>query len=634
MPRRSCADPERRARLEADPQAWLVWYLAGTYTRPFERPHREIVAGVMQAHETHGRFVVAAERGIGKSAILWGMILYLAMTGRQIFPVCVPWADGNLKKAFSWWKRQLCFEDKLDADYPEYTAPFRHAKGVPQRVMTTTWEDTHDMTGARLAVGEGIIVFPDSLGCMGGSTINGNIRGLNHTQDDGGLLRPSIVLVDDVQDRKTAKSVVQTADTIAIIDGDVGGCGEAGRDMPMLMACNCIRPQDVSAHYLASAEWQALRIPCVEAWPKGWDDPKHKVHELWEEWHEKVQAGKGALTFYRTNKKAMTKDMKLSAPATFAGKRGCPDAFYGVFQNYYSMGHEAFMAERQQSPVDPIEAAGPYTLTAKIVESRGTKRTIRERPEWVSSVIISTDVNPSYALSTVVLGFGQDHSCAVMWYGLHKCAIAHDISAPEHARQLYGVLVAHGQELAGSGLAYDYWAIDAGGANFDAVLRFSGESNRVCGIPAHGYTGRGYDKYNEYGKTYPKNQPRREQCHLRGDYKDGRWIRWVVWQTDYWKEIMQRAWLGDVGAPGAASLPDGIHGEFARQVCASKLIAKGEFGGKMAWKWHEVPGKRDYFDAMGQGYAAAAFEGIGTGSSNYRKPSKARVLVSRPSQRR
>lgn len=68
----------------------MKWYLAETYTRPFEKPHIEIVRGAINAHETGGRFVVAAERGIGKSAILWGMILYLAMTGKQRYPVCVP----------------------------------------------------------------------------------------------------------------------------------------------------------------------------------------------------------------------------------------------------------------------------------------------------------------------------------------------------------------------------------------------------------------------------------------------------------------------------------------------------------------------------------------------------------------
>jgi hypothetical protein len=241
---------------------WLKHYLAATFTRPFETPHLQIIDGTMQAHQTGGRFAVAAERGIGKSTVLWGMVLYLSLSGQQRYPICVPWADKALKRAFRFWKMALCFNDALGADYPEYCAPFRHARGVPQRVMTTRWRDTDAMTGAQLTVGEGIIVLPARRGCIGGSTINGNVRGLNHPQDDGTVLRPTLVLLDDVQDRGTAKSPVQVADTCDVIDGDVAGVGEAGRQVPMLMSGNCILPDDVMAHYLAHREWEGLRVPC------------------------------------------------------------------------------------------------------------------------------------------------------------------------------------------------------------------------------------------------------------------------------------------------------------------------------------------------------------------------------------
>ena len=607
-----CADPARRKHLEADPVAWLRHYLAGTYSRPFEKPHREIVAGVMHAHDTHGRFVVAAERGIGKSAILWGMILFLALSGRQRYPVCVPWADKALKRAFRFWKNALCFNDRLGDDYPEFCAPFRHSRGVPQRVMTTTWRDTGGPTGAQLTVGEGIIVLPDRLGCLGGSTINGNIRGLNHPQDDGTVLRPSIVLLDDVQDRQTAKSPVQVADTVAIIDGDVAGCGDPGRDMPMLMACNCIAPEDVSEHYLSNPEWHALRVPCVEAWPDGWDDPKSACRELWDRWHERFQGGKGDMTFYRKNKKAMTAGMKLSAPAAFKGAEKCPDAFYGVMRMYFRMGHEAFMAERQQAPVDPVAASGPYVLNQDTILARVTKRPVFERPGWVTSVIASTDVNPSYALSTIVIGFGQDQTAAVLWYGIHPLAIPSDAPAGEHNRQLFAELTKHGRFLASIHGRPESWAIDGGGTNFDAVIRFAYESARLTGIPALSFTGRGAKNYRPYGKTLVPGQ-KREQCHGCFDVKDGRQIRWVAWNADYWREVWQRAWLGDGDLPGSVSLPAGQHYDFAMQVAGERLLGKGEIGGQLLWNWRTLPGKHDFGDAGAQAYAAAAFGGIGTG---------------------
>ena len=626
--RRKPVAPARRKRLEADPVKWLKWYLAETYTRPFEKPHFEIIRGAINAHETGGRFAVAAERGAGKSAILWGMILYFAMTGKQRYPVCVPWADKALKRAFRFWKNALCFNTRLAADYPEYCQPFEYAKGIAQRVPCVTWRDTSKPTGAQLTLGEGIIVLPDRLGCIGGATINGNIRGLNHPQEDGKVLRPSIALLDDVQDRGTARSAAQIADTIAIIDGDVGGCGDSGRDLPMLLACNCIERGDVADHYLNHSEWKALRIPCIETWPDGWDEPNSAARAAWDEWAEIWRGGGDDLAFYKKNKAVMTTGMVLSAPAAFKGAEKCPDAFYGVIRMFYRMGREAFMAERQQAPVDPIaEAGGPYSLTSEIIQSRtDPTRKMGERPDWVTRVVASTDINPSHALTTVVVGFGEDQSAAVLWYGLHRLSIPGDTPAPELARALFEQLAIHGKALAGLPVVPEVWAIDAGGANFDAVIRFSETSARLCGIPAHGFTGRSAKFYRPYGK-HVSGTPR-EQCHGCLDRKLGRHIRWVAWNSDYWKEVAQRAWLGEIGSPSAISLFDGLHSEFAAQVSNERLLGKGDVGGQTFWNWVRVPGRNDFGDATAQAYALAAYGGTGTGGQAPRRKKLARAVIS------
>jgi len=47
-------------------------------------------------------------------------------------------------------------------------------------------------------------------------------------------------------------------------------------------------------------------------------------------------------------------------------------------------------------------------------------------------------------------------------------------------------------------------------------------------------------------------------------------------------------------------------------------LGKAEVGGQMVWNWHES-GIHDFSDAMAQGYAAAAFYGIGTGGNATRQ---------------
>jgi hypothetical protein len=101
----------------------------------------------------------------------------------------------------------------------------------------------------------------------------------------------------------------------------------------------------------------------------------------------------------------------------------------------------------------------------------------------------------------------------------------------------------------------------------------------------------------------------REQCHMT-EWPLGRGL---AWNADYWREIAQRAWLGSVGAPGSCSLYDGHHKEFAQQICNEPLIEKLHGKTGTIWRWKTLPGKHDFGDAMAQAYAAAAYEGLGTG---------------------
>ena len=625
-----CDNTKRRKRLERDPAKWLKHYLAEAYPRPFDKPHIAIINGAITASETGGRFCVAAPRGIGKSTVLWGVVLMLALSGRQPFPVCVPWAAAALKRAFRFWKTALCFNEVIYADYPEICAPFRHSRGSSQRLAHTIWRDTQQPTGAGLAVGEGIIVFPDNRGCIGGATINGNPRGLNHPMPDGRVLRPTLAMLDDVQDRGTAKSMLQIRDTIEVIDGDVAGMGEAGTNLPMLMSGNCIQVHDVMAYYLDSSRWKSIRVPSIESWPDGWEDGTGEIFELWQTWFDLQQSGGKAAAYYRKHKKDMTRGMVLTSPGTFRKEKGVPDAFCAVMVNYFKMGHDAFQAEAQQKPVDPIAETTPYTLTPQMIQDRADrKRMALSVPDWVTRIFASSDINPSYAFSTVILGFGEDQRSAVLLYSLYKLDLdVKNITPAEYARSLYPELVSHGKSLAGAPFRIEAWAVDAGGAQFDAIAPYSDRISDAVGMPVMGFTGRDSKRYRPWGQSAVRSQVR-EQCHGCMSIKGGTRIRWVAWNTDHWGEVAQRAWTGAEGGPGTVSLYAGTHTEFAQQICTQKLTGKGEIGGAMHWNWVKLPGKNDFHDAMAQCYALAAYEGIGTGGAMPAKK-KARVVIRRP----
>jgi hypothetical protein len=215
-------------------------YISGTSIvnslfEPFDAP--AVAERVAERDGTTALEVLAQWKAKGKAASEYGTrvheyaeALILGKTPpkptntKQVCAFAV--VDKAMKRAFRFWKTALCFNTDLDADYPEFTAPFWHSRGIAQKLPASWWNpkqtenpNAGNATGAQLAVGEGLIVLPDNRGCIGGATINGNVRGLNHAAQDGKLLRPTIALLDDVQDRKVAKSPVQVQEIVDMIDG-------------------------------------------------------------------------------------------------------------------------------------------------------------------------------------------------------------------------------------------------------------------------------------------------------------------------------------------------------------------------------------------------------------------------------
>jgi hypothetical protein len=458
--------------------------------------------------------------------------------------------------------------------------------------------------------------------------VNGNPRGLNHPLSDGRILRPTLALLDDVQDRTVATSPQQVIDTIEIIDGDVAGMGEAGTNIPMLMSGNCIALGDVMAHYLESEQWESLRVSCVESWPDGWKDGAGPTAKLWEEWAELQKQGKGG-AFYRANKKQMTRGFVLSSPSTFKASKANPDAFCGAMESYYKMGAEAFASEKQQRPTK--RGVTMYNLTHQLVQSRVTDRPAGEVPDWAQVVVAATDINRSYALSSVVVAFGANQVAAVLWYGLHPMSVREDMTEIEKRRLIYEGLSTHGKELAALPCRPALWAIDGGGSPEGCVIQLAYNAPQICGLQAACTFGRGWKMFRPVTKATYKVRAGEMWQHV-SERKDRQWI---IYQADYWREVAQKGWIASPGSPGSCSLPQGRHEDFAIQVTREQLSGKEEVGGRMVWVWTTAPGPHDFGDCMQMAYMAASFRGIGSIERTDPKPkAKAYIPMMRPSSRR
>jgi hypothetical protein len=616
----------RRTEYEKSLGAWLKYYMPETFPDEWGQEHLNCIAKLEMCIRNGGSFALAMPRGSGKSAIGKGACVFAALSGLRSYIVPIGATDPLANDYLEFIKNQIGGDnERLKEDYPDCVNFFDKLEGkaikannqldfklrptgIGWRVKGLTFPIVHMPDDEKL--------YPYSgarIECRG---ITAAMKGMAKTVANGRIIRPDFVLPDDVQTEEDAESPTACDKIERKIMGTVMGLAGPRKRIACFMPCTCVTPGDVSDRFLdrkRHPEFQGQRNPMFVKWPAGVKWPEG-IDGKWQEYFDfRRNADDGengkllATAFYQKNRAAMDKGAVVSWPSRVRG--GELSAIETGMNLLFEMGESKFFAEMQNDPKDPVEESRPYTLTPGIIMSRVTKRKMWEKPDWVTRVYASSDVNPSYALSTVVVGFGEDQSAAVLWWGVHRLSIPGDTTRSAFDKLLYAEIEKHGQELSRIAVRPEGWAVDAGGGQFDPVVRFAVESRLSFAVYA--LRGAGAKQYKAWGRTL-SGKPF-EQAHNCVDRKDGRTIRWSMWNADYWKEVHQRAWLGEVGSPGSISLYAGNHSELAAQICNEKLAGKGEVGGLMMWNYVRAPGKNDFGDALAQCYALAALQGIGTG---------------------
>jgi hypothetical protein len=610
--RRQCENPKRRRRLERDSVAWLRHYMSEVFTHPLAGYHVEIIEAVEYAWESgHGAFV-AAERGGAKTTILRGMAMKLVAMGAVRFPVLVGWKLSDTRGALRAWLRMLADSAAFRADYPELTRPFEEARHA-LAFRALTWKGTGQPCGASIDNAERMLVLPDSRGAIAARSARGDAKGLNVTLPDGTVLRPDMLLIDDAQDQKRADNPTAVGETVDVLRNVFMAMAGPRRRLITVGAGTIEHADDVTCRMLETPGWRTVRCSRIRHWPGGgsggeWkpgaEDPQRRAWDDW--WRVMCDEGpRAAKRVFRLQRARLTAGMEVSWRHRYDA-RVSVCALDAAMLDYYTLGPSVFSRAHQNDPMKP--GVMIYGLTPAVICSRATERTAGAVPEWSRLRVAATDINPSYGLTWALVAFGADQTAAVIGYGVHAMTVPDGATEAEQARAIYEALVTHGRALAGLPCRPETWIVDAGGAQFDVVLRFAVESARLGCVQAVPATGRGAQHYKPFGKTVV-GKPR-EGCHTASDIR-GR--KWLAFNTHYWHEVAQRAWTGSVGAPGSCSLPAGEHREFAEQICRDELIGKADLGAGMRWEWHKQPGPNDYGDCMAMAYMGAAWNNIGTG---------------------
>ena len=627
----------RRKRYEPILHKWLKYYMPETFPDRWGSVHIRCCDKLQQCIDYGGCFAFAMPRGGGKSAIGKGASVYATITGRRKYVVPIGATDGMAGEYLDFIKSQLDgTNERIAEDYPEVIKFFKALEGRAIKGGANQLREDGKVSGIQWRA-KGI-TFPEILDLDGnpypfaGARIE--CRGITAAMKGmaknvgGRIIRPDFVLPDDVQTEDDALSVAACDKIENKLIGTVLALAGPRSRIACFMPCTVVEKGDVSDRFLDKQrhpEFQGARHPMFVQWPDAQDTLWQEYATIRREAEDDATGKRAATRFYRANRKDMDAGAEMSWPDRVRG--GELSAIETAENLLIELGEVKFFAEMQQDP-KPMAAAA-FELTAAKVISHTVDTPRLEVPAAATIIGGHCDINRS-GLHSAIAAFDQQMSPHVIDYA--KTPQRGDLwpeNANEHVRhdaifrglkQLMDTIAQSDYRRDGLKVTPGLMLVDAG-YDAEVVHRFCEQARypfRV--VPA---IGRSASKYR-CSKATLVGKPM-EQCHFQRPMN--RRAPYAMFCSDYWREIMLRAFLSEPGAPGGCTLfhvsDPRRHMPFAEQVVAEFLA--GKWKTEMGWRWEyrHAPGATwDWGDALTGCWVAAALQGIGSGGQVAAKPKR------------
>jgi hypothetical protein len=339
-----------------DLKFFLEFYFPQAFALAWSPDHLKVIETLERNVLDGGLLAVAMPRGSGKTTIFLGTALWAILYNHRRF-VCLISATKNTNDLLmDGLKSTLLNNDKLHASFPAETVPFKLLENNSHKQRHQRYgedDETAPLTNIGWGTDELVFATIPASNCpsskISARSIEGAIRGQSHYLPDGTVIRPDLVLVDDPQDRDSAKSPSQTKYRLDILNGDVLYLPGPGVKMSGMLACTVVYENDL-AHQLLdrkkNPDWQGQKMQALYSKPTRmdlWD-------KYWQIRSESLQQdgdGSDATEFYKQNRAAMDEGSKVAWDA-----RHNPDELSALqhIMNLYYRDPETFNAEYQNEP--------------------------------------------------------------------------------------------------------------------------------------------------------------------------------------------------------------------------------------------------------------------------------------------
>jgi hypothetical protein len=524
-------------------------------------------------------------------------------------------------------------------DFPEICYPILLTEG-------NSWLAKHQHLrgkGTHITIRADILTLPLLDGSkVGGSVIRcasilGRIRGLKHNIPNGETIRPDLVVIDDPQTDKVAKSLSQVNTRERIINGTIRGLAGPGKPLTVLMPCTVIQSNDLADRFIdrnKRPEWRGKKAKLVRKFP----DRMDLWHEYWKikcDSYRNGGKGQEATEFYVNNRLEMDAGSdvpwidRFTPPVQISALQHAMDLYFKDTVTFFS--------EYQNEPlIESIgENAGRIELKAEHLATRWSGLDRGVCPQHTIHVTSGIDIQQRI-LYYLTVAWTEDFGGTIIDYGTFpKQPLDYFRTAnPPVPLESYnqnisiGPLVFFGLEQLKCSLPLykvdntdDYLSnqktfIDANWSLVtDAVYGFAKQEEKSYLFhPVHG---RGIGAAQLPMSDWPKKLGEK-----KSDYN---WVerqttnvknrgRHIIYDTNYWKSLVAERLI----APKGSEKPLLFYGDASTRhelLCdhlASEHPIETQGRGRKIDEWRIKPGLKEnhYFDCLVMAAVAACYLGL------------------------